>query len=353
MKNRKQLFLIAGFLLTTHCFVLAQPGKIGLQHSNAVTTFTDLTAALAASVNGDTLYLPGGTVFASNPTVTINKGLTIIGAGHYPDSTTATYQTIIPGTIFIVTGADGGLLTGVKCNELRFGTSVATQNVNNFRITRCNITGQFYPSFSGLSTSQNILISECIINNCSSWSGNYFASVLFEKDIIYVTASTPYGGTGLFNNCIFYNTYSTFFNNSAANVLNNCIVIHSASNSLTIGGSATITNNLLVSYVSPTNPVISYNGVINNPITKELTSSTFINANTTSFSYANNYHLLQSSHGHNAGTDGTDVGLYGTMIPYKESAVPFNPHISSKTIGSTTNTTGTLNVDIKVSAQDR
>ncbi|MEI7983947.1 MAG: hypothetical protein WCI71_20035 [Bacteroidota bacterium] len=72
-----------------------------------------------------------------------------------------------------------------------------------------------------------------------------------------------------------------------------------------------------------------------------------------SFSYTNNYHLKSTSNGHNAGTDGTDVGIYGTLIPYKEAAVPFNPHISSKSIGSTTNPTGTLDVDIRVSAQDR
>jgi hypothetical protein len=98
---------------------------------------------------------------------------------------------------------------------------------------------------------------------------------------------------------------------------------------------------------------LNYLGVVNNQITQEATTSTFNNANTPSFSYTNNYHLKTTSNGHNAGNDGTDVGLYGTLIPYKESAVPFNPHISSKTIGTVTTPTGTLNVDIKVSAQDR
>ena len=217
---------------------------------------------------------------------------------------------------------------------------------------RCNITGQFYPSFTGQSLSQNILISECIINTSNGWTNNYFTTVLFEKNIIYIEPTFPYGGSGLFNNCIFYNSYSVFFTNSAYNTFNNCIIIISGYPTLSIGSTLTIFNNLLVSYIG-TNPTLFYSGTMNNPLTKEPTTNTFVNANTTSFAYTNNYHVKATSNGHNAGTDGTDVGIYGTLIPYKESAVPFNPHISSKTIGTVTTPTGTLNVDIKVSAQDR
>lgn len=352
MRKITQLLLIAGFMLAGQCFVYGQLGKIARQHTGNLTTFTDLTAALAASVNGDTLYLPGGPVYASNPTITIDKSLTIIGAGHYPDSTVATYQTIISGTVKIVTGADGGLLCGVKCNTLWFGSSTANHNVNNYRIMRCNITGQFYPSSGGQSLSQNILISECIINSSSAWTSYYFTSVLFEKNIINVDPGSYYGGSGLFNNCIFYNSYPQFFINSAFNTFNNCIIIQSLYTSVSIGSSSTIINNLLVSYIG-TSPTLTYSGIVNNPLTKEATTSTFVNANTTSFAYTNNYHVKATSNGHNAGNDGTDVGIYGTLIPYKESAVPFNPHISSKTIGTVTTPTGTLNVDIKVSAQDR
>jgi len=355
MKKITQLLLIAGFILAGQCFVYGQYGKIARQHSGNLTTFTDLTLALAASVNGDTLYLPGGPVYASNATITIDKSLTIIGAGHYPDSTVATYQTTIAGTIRIVTGADGGVLCGVKCNDLWFGTSASNQDVINYRIMRCNITGELYPSFTGQSLSQNILISECIINTSSVWTSNYFTTVLLEKNIIHVDPTYYYGGSGLFNNCIFYNGYVTFFTNSAYNTFNNCIIIQSGPNSnLSIGSTLTIFNNLLVSYILPTNPSVTYNGpYFFNTITKEPTTSTFVNANTTSFAYTNNYHVQATSNGHNAGNDGTDVGIYGTPIPYKESAVPFNPHISSKTIGTVTTPTGTLNVDIKVSAQDR
>ncbi|MEI7983085.1 MAG: hypothetical protein WCI71_15655, partial [Bacteroidota bacterium] len=93
MKKLTKLLLFAGLILAGHSIVYGQQAKIALQHSGSMTTFTDITLALAASVNGDTLYLPGGPIYASG-TILIDKSLTIIGVGHYPDSTTATYQTV-------------------------------------------------------------------------------------------------------------------------------------------------------------------------------------------------------------------------------------------------------------------
>ena len=55
--------------------------------------FGDLQTAVVAAQSGDFIYVPGGTFSMGNDT--IKKGVTIIGAGHYPDSTLATNQTII------------------------------------------------------------------------------------------------------------------------------------------------------------------------------------------------------------------------------------------------------------------
>ena len=352
MKKLTQLFLIAGFILAGHCFTYGQYGKIALQHSGNVTTFTDLTAAITASVNGDTLYLPGGTIFASGSTITIYKSLTIFGAGHYPDSTTATSQTLISKNIYINTGADGGLLCGVKCNSLCFGNSVDNQNVNNFRIIRCYI-GTFTPAYSGQSTSQNILISENVVVQVSTSSG--FSSVLYEKNIFHYFNISPYSAT--FNNNIFYvSDYYFMVYGSSVGLFNNNIIIYSQSApsyNFVIGSSNTVFNNTLFSWIYYTSGIVTYNGTFTSRIGIEKATDTFINATTATFSYSNNYHLNPTSIGHNAGGDGTDVGIYGTLYPCKDGAVPSNPHIISKNIGIATNPTGTLNVDIKVSAQDR
>ena len=358
MKKMTHLLLTAGFILAAQLFVNAQPGKIARQHAGSVTTFSDLTLALAASVSGDTLYLPGGSIYASS-TVTIDKSLTIIGAGHYPDSTAATYQTIIPSIVNIVTGADGGGLFGIKFGgTVQFGTSTANQNVNNFRIVRCYIPF-FYPYFAagtGVTASQNILISENVILYMGLGG---FLSAVFEKNIMTLGNSMSgyyYSGPATFNNDIFIGNLSLFIGGSGPCTINNCIYINTASStSYSIGTTTTIFNNFLLTYTNPAavSSPVTYNGTWNNTLTRELSSDTFLNNATTTFAYTNNYHLKPTSNGHNAGSDGTDVGLYGTQIPYKESAVPFNPHISSKSIGNATNSAGSLNVDIKVSAQDR
>ena len=55
----------------------------------------------------------------------------------------------------------------------------------------------------------------------------------------------------------------------------------------------------------------------------------------------------------NAGTDGTDIGIFGGPAPYKPGAVPFNPHITQSAISAQTDKDGNLKVNIQVSAQTR
>jgi hypothetical protein len=69
----------------------------------------------------------------------------------------------------------------------------------------------------------------------------------------------------------------------------------------------------------------------------------------TSFTYAADYHL--QAPGTYLGTNGTQVGIYGGDFPWKEGAVPSNPHIESAIISTKTDESGDLEVKIKVRAQ--
>ncbi len=353
MKKITKLLLIAGFILAGQCVVYGQQGKIALHHNGGLTIYTDLTIALAGAQNGDTLYLPGGTVYCSSG-VTINKTLTIIGAGHFPDSTAATYKTVIPTTVYVLTGADNGSLSGIQCENLEFGTGYSAQNVNNYRIERCKI-GTLRPSQDNTSTSQNIQIYENVIENLVGsnygWPPVYlgFSTAIFEKNIF---GTIQYEKVALFNNNIFYSPAYTF--TLSMSTFNNCIIIYTGSNqAFFIGSTNTIFNNTLVCKNDTNGLTLYYTGMSNNPVNSEYVGNTFINAASGIFSYSNNYHLKTTSNGHNAGTDGTDIGIFGTQFPAKDGAVPFNPHISSKSIGTVVSPSGTLSVDVKVSAQDR
>jgi hypothetical protein len=77
----------------------------------------------------------------------------------------------------------------------------------------------------------------------------------------------------------------------------------------------------------------------------------FVVPNST-FDYAGNYHLATGSPAIHAGKGGTDCGIYGGPRPYKEAAVPANPHIRSKTIADNTNAAGQLQVQATVVAQN-
>ena len=77
----------------------------------------------------------------------------------------------------------------------------------------------------------------------------------------------------------------------------------------------------------------------------ELIETTFVN-------HSNDFHLNITSLGKNAGTDGTDIGIYGGAFPWKEGSIPTNPHFQKINIAPKTDNSGNLNVKIKVAAQD-
>jgi hypothetical protein len=68
------------------------------------------------------------------------------------------------------------------------------------------------------------------------------------------------------------------------------------------------------------------------------------------FTYTHNFHLKTPAA--YAGTDATQVGLYGSAKPWKEGSMPLNPHIQTKTIAENTNADGKIQVQVKVTAQN-
>ncbi len=329
---------------------------IALESGSTTTFYSNLEAAITASANGDIIYLPGGSFTPSGNVLSIDKNIDIYGAGHYPDSTLATSQTIINGTIRIKTGADGGSLQGLYITgDVFFGTDAINTAVNGFSISRSYIAGVLSLSYntSSIGTSQNVNISENVLigyvhladatnlniakNVFQSYVKRTQGQVLFSNNVFLLHATGGCSSTPTL-----HDINGVIFNNN--------IITNVGCNGIYTGS---FTGNSFNNNIFSVNIGFPYSG---NPgtgnIVNQALAAIFVNQPSAIFDYTFDLSLVPLSPGENAGTDGTDIGLYGTSFPYKAGAVPSNPHVSGKVIAPQTNSQGELNINISVGAQE-
>ncbi len=319
---------------------------VALHSAGTVTMFNTnnpFQDAYSAAVNGDTLYLPGGSM---TPPTTIDKQLVIIGAGFHADSTTATYPTNISSSFSLGENADFTILEGLKIN----GNISALSNVSasNVQLRRCSLTGYLNFPGSGATPTENFVVEECVIGGSSNVQN--FRNCLFTNTV-FVT-QLYYSYSNLIQNCIFlrqggasssaggrtvYNSY----NNSFANNIFYNTTIYSV-----YGDANTFENNLFCNAT----PELGSSPITVNNYLGVPQASVFVNEPDYLWSESDDHHLQDPVT--YIGTDAAPIGIYGGYSPFKAGAVPHNPHISSKTIAPQTNASGQLNVQITTSAQD-
>ena len=142
-------------LMLSASIVINSQNLVAVQNGGDPTFYAEVKDAVTAAISGDTIYIPGGTY----EDIIINKKLHLVGVGHHPDSTSVTNMSQMSGSIALITGADGGSITGLKICNLVFGTSIENQSINNYIITRCWIGGLSLGK-SSPGTSNNISIIE-------------------------------------------------------------------------------------------------------------------------------------------------------------------------------------------------
>lgn len=297
-----------------------------LQHNGIATVFSTtnpLYDAYAASVSGDTIYLPGG-VF---PGISINKRITIFGTGHYPDSTTATGVSNV-ASIDFQAGSDKSCIQG-----LNIGSGISFQHnirIDSVVIARCNagslyINGENNPvtNCQGILIYQNVIGDMVLIHSSGVKVFNNIISSLHEMGT----------NTWIRNNKIngLYNCYYTLLENNTINSYSSGIDYN------------TFRNNILA-----VQPPIGNGTWISNYYNVDF-NNLFVNQ-TAWFAYTDDYHL--KTPGAYVGTDATQAGIYGGYYPYKPGAVPSNPHVQTKTIPLQADNNGQLNIQVKVAAQN-
>ena len=334
---------------------------IAVQNGGNPTFYTKLDSAIYYAQNEDTLYLPGGNFIG--PTVIINKRLHFIGAGIHPDSSFATRPTKIQGSFYLEENSEGTSFTGMEFNDLFVCSNSSCNSVGNYFVSRCKISGVVEIGNTGNepTTANNNTFCENILN---SIIGHYSQNNTFFNNMIggYVT---KLGSNNLFRNNIFFMggaglcgcgwtscsyAYFLFITNS---FFENNIYLSGSYNTWQSFqcnvGDCIFRNNLFMDDLDMNNlcpGCYTYNNIDNQP-----QNSVFINQTGNNFSFALNYHLQTNCPGKNAGTDGTDVGVYGGYYPWKDGSMPFNPHIQFQNIYNSTDLNGNLHIDLKVSAQ--
>ena len=334
------ILLPAYFILLSN-FVQAQQ-RVALQSNGTTTIYSSTDPFIAAytdAVSGDTIYLSGG---AFTPPATINKGITVFGAGFHLDSTSATYPTIISNNITIGSSADNLYMEGIELQTITHNSQDTTDNVS---FVRCRIN-QFNGDYTGPGESTGWFLLQNVIISNMEMSG-IIGSVVYNN---ILTGRIINSKTNLFSNNLI-KKQGSYSNDTFAGLQNNTIVnnvVFHTGSYFSSGLTGNIWENNVFAENNPPlgSPVIDNNNYKNIDLT-----TVFVNQTGNAFNYSHDYHLQTAAQALYLGNDLTEVGIYGGTFPFKEGAVPQNPHISSKTIAPLTTTNGDLNIQIHVIAQ--
>jgi hypothetical protein len=316
--------------------------KINVQNGTKAEFYDNLVTAIENAVSGDTLYLPGTVIQVNTGSLTIDKKLSIIGAGWDVDSIGGLQTTEIKsgGDYVIIQfheSSSGSLLTGCMVQHVHFLQMVAGEpSAENITIWRNLLHGNLNLAAAGTPSVKNIVVRENNIGG--SVTGNHresncmihnnFAGTIYSIHSSYIFNNVTRGRIYTLVLCTVENNYigdHTFWNNNT-----NCIFNNNA-------------------YIAEFTPVGS-SSTFNNTLTGQSAAETFISPNA---DHPKRLVIKDDSPCKTGGAHGTEIGIYGGNTPYKPGAVPFHPHITQSAIAGQTDQFGNLRVNITVSAQSK
>ena len=325
------LSLVVAMIGTTATF--AQNTLVAtLTHGDNISIYYGVNAlreAHEAATSGDIINLSGGAF----PAVDITKGITLRGAGI--DAANPTYvnsnftinipeeeteRILVEGIRFTETIQFIGRTSNAYFLKCQF-SNVWIENESfdkNMTFVNCKITSQF--SNRGTSSFQFV--------------NSYVANVMFHND----------NSSATFANCIIkpnigYECH--FIKNSQ---LFNCIIDHSVDYNNTNPPSTTqATNCVVVNYWN-----VFYESQANTGCVGDVSYEDMFKDYTGTYSDEQTFELTDEAMTKYLGTDGTQVGMYGGVMPY--SSTPTYPQITKMNVANKTTADGKLSVEIEVSA---
>lgn len=360
----KKLLFLFTFIAASLLKADAQSVLVYTPSTGAGSAYTNLDEAYSAAVDGDVLYLSGHTfTFSTNA---IEKRLSWIGSGVDTDSTLATGNTRInptnPSVIsFIIRPTAGGSsFSGINFGGFRLNDCDVDGVISLVTFSRCLfmsdwISLSFY--FNNTGSLLNYRFQECVFDTFvggNGFCGNTVSNITFDNCLFTKNIFRLRTGTYNFNNCTLWaSTSGAQIAQSSGCSFTNCIFWQAAEVSYIDGGSLA-SNNLFDHCVfsNETVPVFG-SGVTPSVVSACIAGVTdFFEETNGNFSYEanDNYHVVAGNAALTAGTAGSQCGIYGGSSPAKDGLIPFNPHISAKTIAAST-ANGFLQISITTSAQ--
>lgn len=357
-------FVLASFLILlvsteTHATVWTVSNN-----PNSPGQYTSLQMAVDSSTMGDTILVAGSST--TYGTVDIYWQLTIFGAGfNNPYGSNTTVTTINLNNFNTSLQSSGTKLSGlaftgaVNFNGNFAGGNASNQVINNVVIERCafdyyygGLTFSYY-SYSN-DTIRNCFFS-CGGKNVNFYNTGTYNNIVFHNNIFEEgninSNSVPTAGkyaTVFFKNNLFLNRTSDAFYNMKEIVLENNIFYKHAPQGCS---QCTFTKNL--TYINNDNTIPygdnigSGNFVDTDP---EFVNYPFVGG---AFSWSYDFHLEGTSPIISQGTDGSDIGLYGGLMPIEFGSNPPIPQMIELTLPqSSVPLGGTLNVNFKAKKQD-
>lgn len=289
--------------LIAYFVIYAAQATILTVDNNSVSAgqYTDLQTAIDAASTGDTLHIIGS--LSSYGNVTLNKRLTLIGAGY---------------------NSPNQFNLSTKINALSLGQNLPN-NPSGSKIMGCEISNM---SWSFNTSYNNITIERCQMgsvsipsNQCTGWllqhniinflAVGFNSNIVIQNNIITSSISSSNEPTVLISNNLFTRSNNSpyFSNVSAANIANNIFYQGAGPQGCTL---STFNNNITF---GTTNDMIPYGNNIgaNNLVGVD---PQFNNVGTPGFDLDDDYRYPLSSPATDAGTDGTDIGIYGSIVPF-------------------------------------
>lgn len=314
--------------------------------------YTTIAAAMSAATSGDTIYIqPSATSYGG---FTPTKGLTFIGAGYNPQTTSNLKSEV--GNVYFGNGSSNSKLIGLYINgEVGWSNTFA---VSNYIVSRCQILYRFNMNNGSNDPSGRLLIENCLVFGYGGGSVLSEAAPCAVKNNFFdVGASGTITGLNTsYTDTIKNNTFICGGNPLAA-MKNDIIENNLFYNNFPDASNTTNTFNNNYVFGASTLPYGTNvgSGNISNTIP---TFNVFVCGQ--SFAYNVDFRPLSGHACKNGGTDGTDIGMTGGAAPmyrypapYPMTGEPAIPQVRDVTIPvSSVPAGGTLNINVKARKRD-